>query len=134
MSRRPVVLDAGALIAIERGDERLRAVLELTLEQGIAVHVPAPVVAEVWRGGAGRQARLAAFLARGREREHLLFPALDVDVALQLGLLLARVRASRLSLADAMVAWCAIRLGGIVFSSDPDDLAQILPPEQIRVV
>ena len=60
----PVVLtlDAGALIAIERGDPRMVALLD-RVAHGIAARfaVPVNVLAQVWRGGT-RQAVLARFL------------------------------------------------------------------------
>lgn len=55
---RAVVLDAGAPIALERNDRRVRTLIELSLKNGIALHVPAGVVGQVWRDG-GRQVRLA---------------------------------------------------------------------------
>ncbi len=60
-----LVLDAGALIAVERGDRRTLTVLEAVRRAGRGMVLPAGVVAQVWRGGA-RQARLARLLgARG---------------------------------------------------------------------
>ena len=56
-----ISLDAGALIAIERGDPEVRALLRQAAERGLEVHVVPEVVAQVWRGGS-RQARLSAFL------------------------------------------------------------------------
>jgi rRNA-processing protein FCF1 len=62
-ARRPreVVLDAGALIGIERGDEKMSALLEASLKTSVRFLVPAGVLAEAWRNGA-RQTRLARFL------------------------------------------------------------------------
>lgn len=56
-----LVLDAGALIAVERGDRPTAAVIEAARLQSRVVVVPAGVVGQVWRGG-GRQARLARLL------------------------------------------------------------------------
>ena len=56
-----LVLDAGALIAIERADRATAAVIEVARQEHRRVVVPAGVVGQVWRGG-GRQARLARLL------------------------------------------------------------------------
>ena len=57
-----LVLDAGALIAIERSDRQLRAVLQNAHDRAVPVRTSAAVVGQVWRGGA-RQAVLARALA-----------------------------------------------------------------------
>jgi hypothetical protein len=44
------VLDAGALIAVERGDRETAAVIEVARQENQAVIVPAGVVGQVWRG------------------------------------------------------------------------------------
>lgn len=56
-----LTLDTGALLALERGDSRVRALLRRALESGIGFSVPAGVVAQSWRGGT-RQARVARLL------------------------------------------------------------------------
>ena len=57
-----LTLDTGALLALERGDSRVRALLRRALETGLPLSVPAGVVAQAWRGGP-RQARVARLLA-----------------------------------------------------------------------
>lgn len=59
---RAVVLDAGALIAFERGDERMRALVRHALRTQRALVVPAGVIGQVFRDGSP-QARLCALLA-----------------------------------------------------------------------
>ena len=54
-----IVLDAGALIALDRGDKRMIALLDRALARGRAFRVPAGVVAQAWRDG-----RVQATLAR----------------------------------------------------------------------
>jgi len=49
-----VVFDAGALIAVERGDRKVQALLDRIRTEAARILVPAGVVAEVWRGGARR--------------------------------------------------------------------------------
>ena len=46
-----IVLDTGALIALERGDKRMIALLHRALAQGRAFRVPAGVVGQAWRNG-----------------------------------------------------------------------------------
>jgi predicted nucleic acid-binding protein len=60
-----LVLDAGALIAYERGSKRVQAFLERAVAVGENVAIPTAVVAQVWRDGA-RQARVVLLL-RGVE-------------------------------------------------------------------
>jgi hypothetical protein len=56
-----LTLDAGALIAFERNDRRIVALLLRNLQHGHRLAVPAGVVGQVWRDGR-RQARLARLL------------------------------------------------------------------------
>src|SRR5512135_2387452 len=58
-----LVLDAGAFVAVERGD---RGVVALVKRERLAGRVPVTsggVVAQVWRGGRGRQVPVARLLA-----------------------------------------------------------------------
>jgi hypothetical protein len=57
-----VTYDTGALIAAERNDRRMWALHAAFLAEEVVPTVPAPVLAEAWRGGS-RQASLARFLA-----------------------------------------------------------------------
>ena len=57
-----VVLDAGALIAFEKGDARMRALCREALRTRARLVVPAGVVAQVWRDGA-RQVLLRGLLS-----------------------------------------------------------------------
>jgi hypothetical protein len=57
-----IVLDAGALVAIEREDRGMAAKLEVARLHGLDVRTHAMVIAQVWRGHRGRRARLGRFL------------------------------------------------------------------------
>ncbi|WP_326494433.1 PIN domain-containing protein [Nocardioides pini] len=115
-----ISLDAGALIAIERGDPEVRALLRQAAERGLEVHVVPEVVAQVWRGGS-RQARLGALLsARG-----VTTPEYDVHAAREVGRLCGT--SGRHDVVDAHVVWHARRLGHLVVTSDPEDLHAIDP-------
>src|SRR5258706_14120960 len=57
-----VTYDTGALVAAERNDRQMWALHAGFLAEEIVPIVPAPVLAEAWRGGA-RQASLSRLLA-----------------------------------------------------------------------
>jgi hypothetical protein len=44
-------LDAGALVALDRGQARVVHLLDRVIAAGGAVEIPAPVIAQVWRDG-----------------------------------------------------------------------------------
>jgi hypothetical protein len=58
-----LILDAGALVALERGDRAMWRRLKAELLAGVAPATHGGVVAQVWRGGHGRQVLLARALA-----------------------------------------------------------------------
>lgn len=113
---RPLVLDAGALIAAERGDRRVVRLLELAGE----VHVPAAVLAQVWRNPA-RQVRLVRLLAA----DPVAIAPLDADEARAAGHLCGATGTT--DVADASVVLLARRQGAVVVTSDPDDLHRLDP-------
>lgn len=107
-----VVLDAGALIAVDRGDRRL---LSLLNDERLAGRPPVThggVVGQVWRNGPC-QARLAWAL-RGID----VIP-LDDDLGRRSGILLAA--AGRSDVIDAALVLLAVD-GDDIVTSDPDDL------------
>ncbi|HEX6194841.1 MAG TPA: hypothetical protein VFZ37_02960 [Jiangellaceae bacterium] len=83
-------------------------------------HVAAGVVAQVWRGDA-RQHNVARVLKTRAVRVH----ALNDAVAFDLGRLLAVTGAS--DVIDAHVASLGQATGGVVLTSDPDDIRAINP-------
>jgi hypothetical protein len=115
-----LVLDAGALIAVERGHRDTAAIIEIARQQHRAVVVPAGVVGQVWRGGRG-QARLARLL---NARDLLVEPLTDAG-ARAAGVLCGTVGTS--DVIDASVVLAARRHGGTVLSSDRADL-EVLDP------
>ena len=46
-----ITLDTGALIALDRGDQRMIALLRQALAQGFAFRVPSGVLGQAWRDG-----------------------------------------------------------------------------------
>jgi hypothetical protein len=110
-----LVLDAGALIAVERADRETAAVIEVARQEHRRVVVPAGVVAQVWRGGR-RQARLARLL---NARDVFVEPLSDAG-ARAAGILCGEAGAT--DVIDASVVLAARRHHATVVSSDRDDL------------
>lgn len=113
---RPVVLDAGALIALERRDPRLLAVADELLRARSVGHVPAGVLAQVWRGSSRQHA-----LSRLVKASLLRVDWLTEVVAYRIGLLLTA--AGTRDVIDAHVALLARRLNATVLTSDAADIA-----------
>jgi hypothetical protein len=123
-----LVLDAGAVIAIDRDDRRIAGLVELGRRAGATLVTVAPVVAQAWRGGA-RQARLARLLGMVEVRSTALT---DARAA---GELLAATGTS--DVVDALAALAAMP-GDQLLTSDPEDLAMLterrgLPVTIVRV-
>lgn len=117
-----LVLDAGALLAIDRRDRRVGALLRVAQQERIAVGTSPAAVAQVWRHGA-RQAQLARILAG------VAAPPLDLDTGKRLGALLGA--AGSRDVVDAHVASLA-RPGDQVLTSDPDDMGQLLDALSVK--
>ena len=111
-----VTYDAGALIAADHGERRMWARHKALLANRAVPTVPAPVVAQTWRGG-GRQALLSNLLV-GCEIE-----ALDDDQARRVGSLAAK--AATTDIVDTSVVEGAMRRADLVISSDRSDLEAI---------
>ena len=109
------VLDAGALVAIERGDERVRALLA---DKTRTLIVPAPVLAQVWRDGA-RQARLARVIGSNRTTIEVF----DEHVAKAAGILLGRAGMS--DVADASVVLAARLHEALIVTTDAQDIRRL---------
>lgn len=113
---RPVVLDAGALIALDRADRRLVRLLEFADE----VHVPAGALAQAWRAPA-RQVRLVRAVSSDSVEIH---PLTERD-ARAAGALCGATGTS--DVIDASVVLVARRTGGVTVTSDSGDLRRIDP-------
>jgi predicted nucleic acid-binding protein len=122
-----LTLDTGALLALERGDRRMRALLERALDGNISLSVPAGVVAQAWRGGP-RQARVARLLADPR----VVVVPLDDPTARAVGLLCGR--SGHPDVVDVSVCLCARQLDHSVVTSDPDDLTAVDPNVRLIAV
>lgn len=124
---RGVTLDAGALIAFERGDARVRQLLREALVAEMRVIVPARVVAQVWRDGR-RQVALGAMLRAG----NVQIDPLTGTLAMAAGELCARRGMS--DVVDATVVLAARRSGTTVITSDSDRIRHLDPTLRIRSI
>jgi predicted nucleic acid-binding protein len=113
-----LTLDTGALIAFERNDRRVVALVAQALQHKLEVAVPAGVVAQVWRDGR-RQARLARLLGA----DPVEVEALDDRRARRAGQLCG-VRQTT-DIVDASVVLCARERGHRIATSDVEDLRRL---------
>ncbi len=116
-----LVLDTGALIALDRNDRSVWAILRNAADNFAPVSVPAGVVAQAWRDGS-RQALLARALVHCDE-----IP-LEGSLARATGLLCGR--AGTADIVDASVALIAAARSQTgptaLVTSDPTDLRHLL--------
>ena len=124
---RSVVLDAGALIAFERRDARMRALVRRALETKSRLIIPAGVLAQVYRNPA-EQVPLRA-LANGPTTT---VPPLDRALAEASGTLCGRTGTS--DVVDASVVLVARRERAVVVTSDTDDLRRLDPTLELARV
>ncbi len=115
-----LVLDAGALIAVERGDRATAAMIEVGRQDGRGIIVPAGVVAQTWRDGS-RQVRLARLLNANEVSVETLTDA----AARATGILCGAAETN--DVVDASVVIAARRYKATVISSDRPDLVRLDP-------
>ena len=115
-----VTLDAGALIAVDRHDRRIVALLARAREVGARVTIPASALSQAIRDPS-RQVRLARLVRQPTSD----VVALDRVDATSVGRLLAA--AGTADVVDAHVVVCARRAGHRLVTSDPDDLRALDP-------
>lgn len=113
--RTSLTFDTGALIGLERRRPHLRRLHQTALLEGVPIVVPSVVLAEWWRRG-----------KREKERAQLLrtlvVEPLSARVARLAGAAVGVVGAG---VADAIVMASASMRGGLVYTSDPDDLERL---------
>lgn len=115
---RGLTLDTGALIAFERNDRRVVAIVERALRLGVRLAVPAGVVGQAWRDGR-RQARIARLLG-----SYLIEVEVLDDRRARAAGQLCGVTLSN-DVIDASVVICARSRGHGVLTSDGDDLRRL---------
>lgn len=119
-----VTLDAGALIALDREDRRIVALLARAAELGAQVTVPTTVLAQVIRNPM-KQVRLTRFVRQASTD----LVALDGADATRVGVLLGT--SGTADIADAHVVVCARRKQQAIVTSDPDDLRRLDPSAEL---
>lgn len=120
-----LILDAGALLAVDRDDRSMIARLQVAQRKGMELRSNAMVVAQVWRDRKGRQVRLARLL-----------PAVDVRAVnpsdgREAGALLADTGTA--DAIDATVVLLAAP-GDRILTGDPGDLTRLAEAARNRAV
>lgn len=119
-----LLLDAGAFVAVERGD---RDIVALVKRERLARRAPLShggIVAQIWRRGAGRQSEVARLL-RGVDVKPL-----DEELGKKAGVLLARAGGD--DAIDAALV-CLAADGDDVLTSDPSDLRALAQAAGVHV-
>ncbi len=112
-----ITLDTGALIALERRKERMRSVWTAAIRKGVDITVPAPVIAEWWRGPSPNMNDVL---------DALVVEPLDLALAKLAGGALAQCGlGGGASVVDAVVMASAARRGDAVYTSDFGDLDRL---------
>jgi predicted nucleic acid-binding protein len=137
------VLDVAGLeaLAARRPPDSLRALLAEAHRRGREVIAPTLVCAELARGRTRTRALEAAVARHDRargERPPLRLIDTDFDLARQVGAILEATRSGSERVVDAhVVAVCVPVGGGLIVTSDPQDIAQLaaaVPAARIRTV
>lgn len=112
-----LVLDAGAFIAVDRGDRAMLARLRLAQRESLALRSTGVVVTQVWRDPAGRQATVARLL------KSVDVKAVDLRLGREGGVLLGR--AATEDAVDASVV-AVSATGDRIVTSDPGDIGPLV--------
>jgi hypothetical protein len=121
-----VVLDAGAFIALEKGNPVMTHLAERFAREGTPLVTSAGVVAEIWRGGEGSQIPIVFLLRRTRVID------LTHAIARVLGRMLGAARTR--DPVDAHVVLLARERGWSVLSSDAAELSAIDPALHVEEI
>jgi hypothetical protein len=119
-----ITLDTGALIALDRGDKRMIALLDQAVTHRRNFHIPSGVVGQSWRDG-----RTQVTLARFLRADEVEVVPLDGQLARSCGELCG-VRGTS-DVIDASVVILARERHDVIVTSDPDDLRRLDPKCQI---
>lgn len=110
------ILDAGALVAVDRRNRLIGVQLRVLQQQGTPIRVSSAVVGQVWRDER-KQANLARVLAG------VGIEALGEDDGKRIGELLARSGSA--DIVDAHVALITAH-ADLILTSDPGDIRKLL--------
>jgi hypothetical protein len=120
-----LVLDAGALVGVDRGDRAMIARLRVAQQHGVELRSNAMVIAQVWRDRQGRQASLAQLLQAVDVR------AVSPQDGRQAGVLLGVTGTS--DPVDGTVVLLASP-GDRILTSDPGDLTRLAEAAANRAI
>ena len=131
-----LILDCEAVNALARASqrpvlaERARGILQVALEERALVRVPAPVLAELCRGGAADAPINRVLNGRG-----IAVVDLSARAARRAGILLGRAGFSSKHAVDAFVVAIALEFASAVIAThDPDDISRLAQGHrQVRV-
>jgi hypothetical protein len=112
-----LVLDAGALVAVDRDERQIAAKLRVAQQSGMDLRSTGVVIAEVWRDEHGRQASLARLLKSVDVRP------VDQGLGRDAGTLLGRAGAN--DPADATIVAVA-STGDRILTGDPRDIRRLV--------
>lgn len=120
-----LILDAGALVAVDRDDRAMIARLQAAQQHGLELRTNSMVVAQAWRDRHGRQASLARLLR-----------AVDVRAISQRDGRDAGVLQAMSGTADAIDATVVLLAapGDRILTSDPGDITLLAEAAQNRAV
>jgi hypothetical protein len=108
-----LTFDTGALIALERGERRIRAISLDARRSGALITAPAPVIAEWWRNGPRQRDILKAILVEPT----------TARLAKLAGEAIAAVPGA--TAIDALVMASAAQRGDVAYTSDFEDLDRL---------
>jgi len=119
---RKIALDSGALIALSRGNENARAILERWTRAGVETVLPCPVLAETLRG---KPADAAVHrIINSRLSAITVLPVLE-DAARDAGVRIGQ-SARKHATVGAMIVAVAVGYGAReIITSDPEDIAAL---------
>jgi hypothetical protein len=115
-----LTLDAGALIALERGDRAATILVARARGIGAGLAIPACALAQAWRDG-----RRQALLARLVSASGVAVVPLDALAAREAGQLCGLTGTS--DVVDASVVLCASKRGHAIATTDAGDLRRLDP-------
>jgi len=118
-----LILDSEAISQLARGKSgRAKTLYSEAVNNSVLVAVPAAVLAEQFRGGKHDQV-LQSFLARNR---WIAIYDTDIKLAQSIGHLLAKAQLGSEHHVDGAVVATALDMGGgVILTSDPNDLERI---------
>jgi hypothetical protein len=119
-----LVLDTGALIAIDRGDREVFALIEGAIRRQLPIRTSSGCIAQAWRSGGPRQANLSRVLNGVDE------VGLDEAVSKAVGSLCAKAKST--DVVDAHVA-VIVDTGDVLLTSDEGDLKVLVQAQRKRV-